>query len=105
MVVGERCKQSQRLQRDLACPLLASDAKLPRRAARPYPPHGQAPDLACDVAAGFLSKVVFGVAFVARKEKGASNKRQRQLKQSSVGNAAGAVSAMSTPAGKPVNPI
>jgi len=52
-----------------------------------------------------LSKVVFGVAFGARKEKGASNKRQRQLKQSSVGNAAGAVSAMSTPAGKPVNPI
>jgi hypothetical protein len=39
------------------------------------------------------------------EEKGASNKRQRQLKQSSVGNAAGAVSAMSTPAGKPVNPI
>jgi hypothetical protein len=43
MVVGERCKQSQRLQRDLACPLLASDAKLPRRAARPLPPTWTSP--------------------------------------------------------------
>ena len=37
-VVGERCKQSQRLQLDLACRLLAYDAKLPRRAGATLPP-------------------------------------------------------------------
>ena len=47
-VVGERCKQSQRLQLDLACRLLAYYARLPRRAGTTPTPHGQAPDLACD---------------------------------------------------------
>jgi hypothetical protein len=43
MVVGEHYKQSRRLQRDLACPLLACDAKLPRPAARPLPPTWTSP--------------------------------------------------------------